>query len=203
MTARWSVLLVIYLLAISASYGSAQGIQQSAVGRETQSQAQLKLILEAAEASRLKLETAIGGTFEPVLNKPLFPNHSVSQMIFAAHVYQISSHDRTLLSTLPRNATEMEAFYEFTHKKGNERFLPYYRIFYKGAFELVGNNLDFTAALFDVATQFDTTIWPNYDDVDFFCSELRELRKKFPTQYDGAVRSRNRRDRLFLSNCGR
>lgn len=197
-------LLLHFLCMISACEGIAQDHQASFRSEEGRSQARLTRLLKEAERSRPRLEPALKGTALSKKDGP-FADSSVAQMIYATHLYQASDHEpnNDLLRSLPRTAIEMEAFYEFTHSKGSEQFRPYYLAFYAAAFRLAGQRPQTLPDLFDVATQFDTKIWPNYDDVDFFCSQLGELRKNIPAQYDRAVRLRNKGDRKFLTDCGR
>ena len=206
MIIRFVKILLLYSLSITVvCQAIAQNGHASLNTEEVRSQARLANLLKAAELSQSRLEAAVKEPSLPNKGAPRFSSSPVAQMIYATHLYQVSANDprADLLSSLPRTATEMEAFYEFTHNKGSEQFRPYYLAFYEAAFHLVAQRPKALPRIFDVATQFDTKIWPNYDDVDFFCSQLGELRKKMPAQYDRAARLRNSGDRKFLEDCGR
>lgn len=206
MRTRLINLLFLFLLPlILVSAGIAQERISPSHGLEAGSKARLERILKEAESSRPSLEALVTQAAPTQAGALVSSDNPVVKMIYATHLYQASGHSTgtDVLNALPRSATEMEAFYEFTHEKGAEQFLPYYSEFYEGAFQLVRKRPNALPKLFDVATQFDTKIWPNYDDVDFFCSQLGELRAKIPVQYDRAMRSRNVRDRKFLTDCGR
>lgn len=206
MITRLINLLFLCLFSLTVvSAGIAQEHGSPPDSQETRSKARLERILKDARSSRPGLELLVKQAAPPQASALVSLHNPVVKMIYAAHLYRTSGHNSgsDVVNVLPRSATEMEAFYEFTHEKGAEQFLPCYSAFYESAFQLAGNQPNALPKLFDVATQFDTKIWPNYDDVDFFCSQLGELRAKIPVQYDGAMRSKNVRDRKFLTDCGR
>ncbi|MDE1162074.1 MAG: hypothetical protein PW792_09030 [Acidobacteriaceae bacterium] len=206
MSTKLMKLLSLCLLSLTiVSAGIAQKHGSPSHSQEASSKARLERILTDAKSSRPRLQVLVAQTGPSKAGDLVSSNNPVVQMIYAAHMYQASGPDSStdVLNALPRSATEMEAFYEFTHEKGAEQFLPYYSAFYKDAFQLVVHQPNALPKLFDVATQFDTKLWPNYEDVDFFCSRLGELRAKIPAQYDRAMKSRNLKDRKFLTDCGR
>ena len=95
----------------------------------------------------------------------------------------------------------MEAFNEFAHQPANAEFRRSYREFYQAAFESVAGHTEYLHSVFRVTVEFNTKNWPDYDDIDWYCSELSKVYKAAPKQYDQALANEAARDIKFLRMC--
>lgn len=132
------------------------------------------------------------------------PKSRIGQMLCSLRLFQLNEKAGSLavLQSLPRSDIEMEALNEFTHQKENRDFTPTYRAYYRAAFQSVVFHPRFLRSIFRVSTEFDTKNWPDYDDTDWYCSELAKVRKAIPEQYDHALMQESSQDKEFLSTCG-
>lgn len=97
------------------------------------------------------------------------PSSVVGRMLYAVKVYELRRSDGEIavLKSLPRSSVEMEVFYEFTNQPAHAGLSPLYRRYYEAAFQSAADHPEFLHALFSIATQFDTKLWQNYDDIDW------------------------------------
>ena len=132
------------------------------------------------------------------------PKSRIGQMLCSLRASQLNEKEGSLavLRSLPRSDIEMEALNEFTHLKVNSDFRPMYREYYSAAFQSVVSHPAFLPSIFRISTEFDTKNWPDYDDTDWYCSELAKVRKAIPEQYEQALSRESSRDKEFLSTCG-
>jgi hypothetical protein len=128
----------------------------------------------------------------------------VFNMVVAAHNYRIhesAAQKKALLNAAPTSAVEMEAFYEFTHRRGNEGLVTLYESFYPSLFVAAESSPVQLSRILSVATSFDTKRWVNYDEADMFCSLLPKLRDSSPAVYDRIVRQKSLGAQKFLKEC--
>lgn len=164
------------------------------------------LINHADEERSLLLEIRSASTVRALaqITDTNFPKSRIGQMLRSLRLFQLNEKEGSLavLQSLPRSDVEMEALNEFTHEKGNGDFQPMYRAYYESAFQSVVSHPTFLHSIFRISTQFDTKNWPDYDDTDWYCSELAKVRKAVPKEYDHALSRESSRDKNFLSTCG-
>ena len=189
------------LLALLASYGRNTQAQtraeanevKSLIGHANDERPLLTRILSASDAETLSGITSTNT-----------PKSRIGQMLCSLRLFQLNGKEGGLavLKSLPRSDIEMEALNEFTHQKQNRDFAPLYRAYYAAAFQSVVFNPSFLHSIFRFSTEFDTKNWPDYDDTDWYCSELANIRKAIPEEYDRAVLRESSKDREFLKKCG-
>ena len=164
------------------------------------------LISHADEEGSLLLEISNASTVRALaqITDANSPKSRIGQMLRSLRLFQLDEKEGSLavLKALPRSDIEMEALNEFTHKKGNGDFQAMYRAYYSAAFQSVVSHPPFLQSIFRISTQFDTKNWPDYDDTDWYCSELANVRKAMPEEYDRAVSRESPKDKEFLKTCG-
>jgi hypothetical protein len=137
--------------------------------------------------------------------KQYAPQSQIGKMLLCAEAAEIGSAGwkEHLLNTLPTSDIQMEAFLEFTHLPENSELEPLFRIYYAKAFDAVAEHTNKLHAIFNIATQFGTKRWPDYDDSDWFCDELGRLRRRIPHQFRTALLTEKPSRRSYLAACGR
>jgi hypothetical protein len=137
--------------------------------------------------------------------KQYAPQSQIGKMLLCAEAAEIGSAGwkEHLLNTLPTSDIQMEAFLEFTHLSENSELEPLFRIYYAKAFDAVAEHTNKLHAIFGIATQFGTTRWPDYDDSDWFCGQIGQLKSKIPREFQAALRMESRSRRAYLAACGR
>ncbi|HUN86532.1 MAG TPA: hypothetical protein VMU48_19290 [Terracidiphilus sp.] len=167
----------------------------------------VKSLINNANEERPLLMKILGvsdaGTLEKITNADT-PKSRIGRMLWSLRIFQLNEKQGGLavLRSLPRSDIEMEALNEFTHQKGDNDFRPMYRDYYSAAFRSVVSHPAFLQSIFQISTEFDTKNWPDYDDADWYCSELAKVRKAMPELYDQALSRESTRDKPFLSTCG-
>ncbi len=111
--------------------------------------------------------------------------------------------ERTILDTLPSSDLEMEAFLRFTIEPQNKSFEPLFREYYGRSFEAVKAWPVKLHSIFQIATEFGTKNWPDYDDIDWFCDELANVKRRDPRHFEVAPRAERPNVRTYLEGCGR
>ena len=138
---------------------------------KTANEQKLCALLAGAEYCKQKLMAAVQAQSTLAEScRTADENDRIPNMLIAAHNYSLSpqtSAANAILQSMPQNATEMEAFFEFTHAKGNDSLLPLYEKFYLELFNAAKTRSQMLPRILDVAVNFDTKEWPNYDETDF------------------------------------
>lgn len=133
----------------------------------------------------------------------LLPKSRIGVMLRAANDARldIPGWGTEILSTLPSSDLEMEAFWEFTHGHNNQVFTPLFRIYYAKAFIAAGRHPAALHKIFSIAREYETSEWPDYDDIDWFCNQLKNTKAMNPTAFDAAVLTETHDMRTYVSDC--
>jgi hypothetical protein len=141
-----------------------------------------------------------------VTTKPeLLPKSRIGQMLHAANDARLNlpGWDAEVLATLPSSDLEMEAFWEFTHDSGNPVFTPLFRTYYAKAFRAAGRHPSALHKAFKIAREYETSNWPDYDDIDWFCDQLKNSKSENPSAFDAALRSESHDMQAYVLGCVR
>ena len=154
------------------------------------------LVAEAA-AEKPLLEQMVG-------SKPkLLPKSRIGLMLHAANDarLKLGGWDAEVLATLPSSDLEMEAFWEFTHDPGNQIFTPLFRTYYAKAFRAAGRHPSALHKVFKIAREYETSDWPDYDDIDWFCDQLKNSKSEDPAAFNAALRSESHDMKAYVLGC--
>jgi hypothetical protein len=168
----------------------------------------VKSMVSRADTERVLLISLSQATDEETLNKIVAKRQAwspIARMVIAMRLYQLNPKQgaEAVLRSLPRSDIEMEAFNEFSYEPQNSVLRPLYRAYYEAAFKSVVEHPEYLHAVFSVAREFSTTNWPDYDDIDWYCSNLAKVYKVMPDQYDRALLKEAPKNRVGLRDCGR
>jgi hypothetical protein len=131
------------------------------------------------------------------------PKSRIGVMLHAAKDAQFGAPDwsNEILASLPSSDLEMEAFLEFTIGRGNEKFEPFLRIYYAMAFKAAVLHPEALHKVFQIAREYETQNWPDYDNVDWFCDELKSLKRGDPGAFQAALESEKPGMKSYISGC--
>jgi hypothetical protein len=131
------------------------------------------------------------------------PKSRIGLMLHAARDAQLNAPgwSKEILASLPTSDLEMEAFLEFTLDRGNKEFEPLFRLYYAMAFKAAALHPEALPKIFRISREFETQNWPDYDDVDWFCSELKETRRANPSAFSAALRMEKHEMRSYIAGC--
>lgn len=167
----------------------------------------VKSIVSRADAEQTFLISLSQAGNEETLNKIVATRQAwspIARIVFAMRLYQLNPKQgaEAVLKSLPRSDIEMEAFDEFSFEPQNSVLRPLYRTYYEAAFRSVVEHPEYLHAVFSVAREFNTANWPDYDDIDWYCSNLAKVYKAIPEQYDRALLKEAPKNRAGLRDCG-
>lgn len=168
---------------------------------------QVKSMVSRADAERTLLISISQAKGEETLNKLVAQQQAwspIGRIVIAMSRYQLNPKQGAegVLKSLPRSDIEMEAFDEFAFEPQNSVLQPLYRAYYEAAFKSVAEHPEYLHSIFSVAREFSTTNWPDYEDIDWYCSNLAKVYRVIPEQYDRALLKEAPKDRSGLRDCG-
>lgn len=133
------------------------------------------------------------------------PKSRIGLMLHAVRDAQLNKPDWSseIIASLPSSDLEMEAFLEFTVGHGNEQFQPFFRTYYTMAFRAAESHPEALHKIFEISHEYGTKNWPDYDNIDWFCDELKEVRKRSPESFKTALQSENPSLRSYVAGCSK
>jgi len=133
------------------------------------------------------------------------PKSQIGRMLNAAMDAKrnIPGWQDEMIATLPSSDLEMEAFLEFTLESGNEQFRPLLRVYYALAFKAAAAHPESIPKVFQIAREFNTADWPDYDNIDWFCDELKKVKAGNPAAFSTALKTEKADMRNYISGCAR
>jgi hypothetical protein len=131
------------------------------------------------------------------------PKSRIGLMLRAARDAQLNTPgwSSEILASLPSSDLEMEAFLEFTVGHGNEEFQPFLRIYYTMAFRAAESHPEALHRIFEISREFETQNWPDYDNIDWFCDELKDVKKRSANAFETALRSEKPDLKSYIAGC--
>jgi len=176
--------------------------------REIQKErSQIKVMVAHANEERPSLAEILQAQNVKILDdlvaaKP--PSSRIGEIVYATRLYELNRKIGSLavLCALPASDVEMEALLEFSAQEADSAFRDFPRSYYAAAFQSVIMHPEFLHSMFSVAGEFGTKEWADYDNIDWYCSNLAKVHDAIPAEYDRAVSKERSKDRVFLSACG-
>jgi hypothetical protein len=152
-------------------------------------------LVAQAESERGLLDRIINGESRQ------YPKSRIGTMLHAAKSAMQNAPDwsQAILNSLPTSDVEMEAFLEFTTR--HEEFQPYFRTYYTMAFKAAGLHPETLHRIFTIAREYETENWPDYDNIDWFCEKLKDVKKENPKAFQGALRLEKADTKRYIDGC--
>ena len=131
------------------------------------------------------------------------PKSRIGLMLHAARDAQLNIPGwcKEILASLPNSDLEMEAFLEFTLDPSNKEFEPFFRFYYTMAFKAAALHPKALPKIFRIAREFETRNWPDYENIDWFCDELKEVKKVNPSAFHAALQLERPETKDYVAGC--
>ncbi len=157
----------------------------------------IKSLVSEADSEKDVLVAMTNGCCSPL------PKSKIGKWLHFAVDPRLSSDAlrNELLETVPSSDLEMEAFLEFTLNPGNEQFRPLLRTYYQAVFKAASLNSRFLPRIFNIAREFGTQNWPDYDNIDWYCDQLKDVKKANPKAFEVAARLQKPYLRNYVVGC--
>lgn len=197
---------VVKAMVVLACLVGGAALERTCVAQTKESISKVASQVREADSHRRIFAAIMGANSQASLLKAVNPsaiNSRLVKIVYETRLYQLTGAHASsaILALLPRNDIEMEALNEFLHEPQNSAIRPIYSDFYRAAFDSVSDYPQYLHSVFGIATEYDTKNWPDYDDIDSFCSSLARVYQAQPARYESAASQESEKDRRYVMSC--